>query len=140
MLYKALSDENRRMIIMLLLKHSYCVAELARKLDISESAVSQHIKVLKESGLLKGEKRGYFMHYGVERGALLFLAEDIKKMACANSVAAPGESVALNEACKRGHEGEPCPHERKLLCHGTDDITLKNILPLADAPGKKKGE
>ena len=52
---KALADETRMKIITLLLSHSYCVRELASILELSEAAVSQHLKVLKGAGLLTGE-------------------------------------------------------------------------------------
>lgn len=67
---KALSDEKRFIIIELLLHKKYCVKALATHLGISESAVSQHLKVLRHAGLVIGKKESYFMHYEVNRGAL----------------------------------------------------------------------
>ncbi len=63
---KALSDETRLTLIKLLLQHNYCVGALSKKLKISESAVSQHLKVLRVAGIVKGEKRGYYTHYFVD--------------------------------------------------------------------------
>ncbi|HJD97783.1 helix-turn-helix transcriptional regulator [Mailhella massiliensis] len=80
-LYRALADETRRRIVVLLLTHNMCVTALARSLNISESAVSQHLRVLKEACLLSGEKRGYHMHYAVERERLHDLAREIEGMA-----------------------------------------------------------
>ncbi len=74
---KALSDETRYALITLLLKHDYCVRALARQLDISEPAVSQHLKLLRSAGLVKGEKRGYFTHYSVNREILKDIANKI---------------------------------------------------------------
>ena len=59
---KAIADETRMKILLLLLRHNYCVRALARKLELSEGAVSQHLKILRDAGLLIGEKKGYFMH------------------------------------------------------------------------------
>jgi ArsR family transcriptional regulator len=67
---KAVADDTRLKIIKLLLLHNYCVGALAKQLDISEAAVSQHIKILKEANLLTGEKRGYFTHYTVNKERL----------------------------------------------------------------------
>ena len=39
---KALSDETRMKLVILLLKNNYCVRALAKELKISEAAVSQH--------------------------------------------------------------------------------------------------
>lgn len=78
---KALADERRMTILTLLLRHNYCVRALARRLGISDAAVSQHLKVLRSAGLLKGEKRGYFMHYDVHRHVLLQLALELEDLA-----------------------------------------------------------
>jgi ArsR family transcriptional regulator len=80
-LLKALADDTRMDIISLLLRHRYCVGALARELGLSEAAVSQHLKILKETGLIKGERHGYFMHYDVERETLEELSIHIGKLA-----------------------------------------------------------
>lgn len=67
---KALSDETRFELIKLLLTHDLCVGALAHHLTISKAAVSQHLKLLREAGLVKGEKRGYWTHYMVEKNKL----------------------------------------------------------------------
>lgn len=76
-IFKALSDDTRYRLIELLVTHDYCVGALAKQLDISESAVSQHLKALRQAGLVKGDKRGYFTHYYVNRTALKTAAEQI---------------------------------------------------------------
>lgn len=78
---KALSDNTRLNIIELLLNKNYCVRALSKKLNISESAVSQHIKILKENNLLIGKKNGYHIHYDVNRDMLLKLAKQIELLA-----------------------------------------------------------
>ena len=76
---KALSDEKRLEIIRLLSKKKYCVRALSRQLNISESAVSQHIQVLKKANLLKiGDKNGYNIHYAVDGETLKRISEEIK--------------------------------------------------------------
>jgi ArsR family transcriptional regulator, arsenate/arsenite/antimonite-responsive transcriptional repressor len=72
---KALADETRFNLLNLLLTHDLCVGALARHLKISEAAVSQHLKYLREAGLVKGEKRGYWTHYMVAKERLIELAE-----------------------------------------------------------------
>lgn len=64
---KALGDESRAQLLHLLLKHPYCVKALAKQIHISPSAVSQHLRVLKEAGLVKGKREGYWVHYSVNR-------------------------------------------------------------------------
>lgn len=75
---KALADETRLRLLDLLLTHDLCVGALARRLEISEAAVSQHLQVLRKAGLIKGEKRGYWTHYAVERNALKEFADRLQ--------------------------------------------------------------
>ena len=60
---KALSDETRLKILLIISKRTICQKGISRHLGISESAVSQHIKVLKESGIVTGIKQGYSVIY-----------------------------------------------------------------------------
>ena len=80
-LFRALGDDTRLKIVDLLLQHNYCGRALARKLGVSEAAVSQHLKVLRQAGLLVGEKCGYFRHYSINQVALLELAQELERMA-----------------------------------------------------------
>ncbi|MFP4015599.1 MAG: ArsR/SmtB family transcription factor [Halanaerobiales bacterium] len=77
---RAVADETRLNIIKLLLSKNYCVKALAKRLDISESAVSQQLKVLREADLVMGEKKGYFVHYMVKKEIVLAVADDFKKL------------------------------------------------------------
>lgn len=81
MIMKSLSDETRFKILSLLLKHDFCVRALSKKLNISEAAVSQHLQILKKAGLVKGEKRGYYTHYLVQREEITKAAEHLKDIA-----------------------------------------------------------
>ena len=61
--FTALAHETRSHIINLLNEKDYCVCELEAILDISQSTISHHLKILEKIGLVKGIKRGYFTHY-----------------------------------------------------------------------------
>ena len=78
--FKALSDESRFKLVNLLLTHDFCVGALAHHLKITEAAVSQHLKHLREVGLVKGEKRGYWTHYMVDKVKLSELAEGLRNL------------------------------------------------------------
>ena len=77
---KALSDETRYKLIKMLLQHNFCVGALAKKLEITESAVSQHLKILRNAELIQGEKRGYYTHYFVNRKQLKKAAKKISEL------------------------------------------------------------
>lgn len=119
---KAIADETRMNILTLLLEHNYCVRALANELELTEATISQHLKVLREAGLLVGEKRGYFMHYDVERPVLHELAKEIEALAEIERKARKPEE---RNDCP-AHEKQDCPEkgtcsdEVKEFCHGKD--------------------
>lgn len=77
---KALGEPMRFKIFKCLLKR--CVRSLSKKLGISESAISQHLKVMREADMIYGEKYGYHTHYLPRQDTLDFLAnlfDDMRK-------------------------------------------------------------
>ena len=98
LIFKCLADENRLRIIQLLSQRKYCVRDLSKELGISEPAVSQHIRLLKNAGLLEiGDKNGYHIHYAVNKNYLMLLSEEIKLLA---------DSVRENRICGGNCKGE----------------------------------
>jgi ArsR family transcriptional regulator, arsenate/arsenite/antimonite-responsive transcriptional repressor len=73
-LYKALGDETRLRLVKLLAQQdgerALCVGALAMCLGVSQPAVSQHLAVLRAAGLVSDERRGYFVHYRLDRSRL----------------------------------------------------------------------
>ncbi len=77
---KALGEPSRCRIVQLLAKKSYCVSALATLLELSAAAVSQHLKVLRDAGLVTCEKYGYHTHYKLDKEALARVAEGILEL------------------------------------------------------------
>lgn len=69
-IYKVLSVETRVRMIHLLKDHALCVNALSKSLDITPAAVSQHLRVLRDADLVVDKKRGYFVHYHINRDIL----------------------------------------------------------------------
>lgn len=69
-LFKILSVDRRIEIIEHLKNGSMNVNSLAEILKVSSSAISQHLRVLKSAGLVSDERKGYFIHYSLNRNAL----------------------------------------------------------------------
>ena len=71
-IFKALGDPSRLKIIKLILLkgNNLCVGMIANKLEISQPAISQHLKILKNAGLVEAERMGFHMHYRVKKDAL----------------------------------------------------------------------
>ncbi|WP_283409970.1 ArsR/SmtB family transcription factor [Anoxynatronum buryatiense] len=97
---KSLSDETRYHLIKLLLRHDYCVGALAHHLGVSESAVSQHLKILRNAGIVKGDKRGYFTHYYVDRHLLKQAAKELNELAdLAQGLSECHQSASSKHSC-----------------------------------------
>jgi DNA-binding transcriptional ArsR family regulator len=64
--WEILGDPSRRAIVACLAERPRAVGELAEELPISRPAVSQHLKVLKEAGLIRGEIDGPRVGYCIE--------------------------------------------------------------------------
>jgi DNA-binding transcriptional ArsR family regulator len=69
-IFKVLSEPSRVRIIELLKDRDLCVNALARKLEITPAAVSQHMRILRDADIVTSEKNGYFVHYGLNRETL----------------------------------------------------------------------
>jgi DNA-binding transcriptional ArsR family regulator len=54
----ALADPTRRAVFEIIAAGPHSVAEITRSLPVSQSAISQHLKVLKEASLVRSETRG----------------------------------------------------------------------------------
>jgi ArsR family transcriptional regulator len=81
---KALGEPMRLKIYQALLERKHCVRSLSKKFGISESAISQHMKVMKEAGLVYGEKFGYHTHYLPLQEAVDFLTLQFQLMQSAS--------------------------------------------------------
>ena len=97
---KAISEDTRMKMITMLLDGSMCVGCMAKRLGISEAAVSQHIKVLRRTGLVTGRRKGYFIHYSLDKGRLLMLAKELERLA--EGIMADGNSLCGYGRCGKG--------------------------------------
>jgi ArsR family transcriptional regulator, arsenate/arsenite/antimonite-responsive transcriptional repressor len=69
--FGALADNTRLKLVKLLCQQqvqcALCVNALASRLGVTQSAVSQHLRVLKSIGLVKAQRRGTHVHYFIDR-------------------------------------------------------------------------
>ena len=77
---KVLSVESRVRILQLLKGRALCVGALAARLDVTQGAVSQHLRIMRDAGLVIDEKRGYFVHYRLNEKTLAAWREEIDKL------------------------------------------------------------
>lgn len=71
--FKLLSDNTRISILTILDQNEVCVCDIASILDMTKSAVSHQLKVLKDAGLLKSKKKGKEVYYS-------FVDDDVKEI------------------------------------------------------------
>jgi len=69
-IFKVLSADTRVRMIGLLKRRALCVNALARALEITPAAVSQHLRVLRDADIVTADKQGYFVHYRVNKATL----------------------------------------------------------------------
>ncbi|MEI8090714.1 MAG: autorepressor SdpR family transcription factor [bacterium] len=62
-IFKTLSDKNRRRIIQLLKEKEMTVSELLTHFTISQASLSHHLDVLKRANLVLDDRRGQFVYY-----------------------------------------------------------------------------
>lgn len=76
---KALAHETRVSIV-INLSHtdSKCVCNLQEELKISQSSLSQHLKILKEADILDYEKVGGWVHYSLKNPDILKILDYLK--------------------------------------------------------------
>lgn len=80
-LFHALSDETRLAVIEMLHDGERCVCDLQDALDVAQSRLSFHLKVLKDAGLVTDRKEGRWVHYALSANAfseLAAIAADLK--------------------------------------------------------------
>ena len=61
--FQALSSSVRRKILAYLSEASLTAGEISQRFDISEPALSKHLNVLLNAGLITAKKKGQFIHY-----------------------------------------------------------------------------
>jgi ArsR family transcriptional regulator len=71
--YKALADKTRLRILALLRTEELCVCELVDILQMSQPAISQHLRKLKTAKLVKERRKGQWMFYSIDGSEYPFL-------------------------------------------------------------------
>lgn len=64
--FKAFCDENRLQILELLKNGEKCACKLLEELQISQSTLSHHMKILCDAGVVIGRKEGKWVHYSID--------------------------------------------------------------------------
>ena len=96
----ALADPTRRAVFERLRGGPHPVVEIARGLPVSRPAVSQHLRVLKDAGLVRERREGTRNYYSVNGDGLIDLREYFEKFW-------DEALAAFKEAAEKGAKDEP---------------------------------
>ncbi len=107
---KALSDETRLSCLTLLLKYNFCVGALANRLNVSEAAISQHLKVLQKCDLVENTRQSNFIYYTVNTDKLMEISKAIEEM-----------TKVERNPCNPTIEG--CPSNKRQSCKTLKECT-----------------
>jgi ArsR family transcriptional regulator len=70
-IFEALSSTARRKILAYLSAGDLTAGEIASRFSMSKPAVSKHLQILENAGLVSGRKEGQFVHYSLMRESLI---------------------------------------------------------------------
>jgi len=84
-LFKALSDEKRLEILELLRGGEKCACVLLEQMDIGQSGLSYHMKILCDSGIVTGRQEGKWTHYKISESGCEYAEKLLKKLTTPNT-------------------------------------------------------
>lgn len=78
--FKAFCDENRLMILEMLQSGEKCACHLLDNMNISQSTLSHHMKILCESGIVNSRKEGKWTYYSISLEGSKYAEELLHKL------------------------------------------------------------
>ena len=84
--FKAFCDEKRLMILEMLQSGEKCACHLLENMDIGQSTLSHHMKILCDSGVVKARKEGKWTHYSISEEGSKFAEELLVKLTEVNKL------------------------------------------------------
>lgn len=78
-IFKALGHPIRYKIVKFLYSGSRCVCKLNEDIEFSQANLSQHLKILKDAGILKSEKVGMNIHYEISSEKIKDIIDSVDK-------------------------------------------------------------
>jgi len=79
---KLLSNPTRLMILCNLIESERCVGDLEKDLNISQSALSQHLSKMRDKGIVKSEKQGQHVFYSISDSDVVDIINVLYKLFC----------------------------------------------------------
>src|SRR5580698_6467184 len=97
-IFEALASTARRKILAYLSELDLTAGEIAARFEMSKPAISRHLQILENAGLVRSEKRGQFVHYSLIRDHLANTLNGFVQNVCPVSIPLKKESARLKSA------------------------------------------
>src|ERR1043165_1026744 len=94
-IFEALASTPRRKILAYLAEATLTAGEIAARFEMSKPAISKHLSILENAGLIRGEKRGQFIHYALAPDNLVNTLNGFVQEVCPVSRPLKAESKRL---------------------------------------------
>ena len=78
-IFKVFSNEVRLKVFEYLLEGKMCVSGIVNKMNVTQPTVTQHLRILKEIGVVKSEKIGHWMHYSIDKKGINRVKQEMEK-------------------------------------------------------------
>ena len=85
-IFKAFCDEKRLLILELLRSGEKCACVLLEQLDLGQSGLSYHMKILVESGVVESRQEGKWTHYKISEKGSSYAGTLLKELTTPNTV------------------------------------------------------
>ena len=100
LLFKALSDPNRIMIVDMLSCGELCACVILEKFNITQPTLSHHMKTLSDCGLVNGRKDGKWTHYSLNGEAVRDFKAFLEEVTTANENCICHKIIIEGDCCK----------------------------------------
>ena len=99
-IFEALASTPRRKILAYLSEVDLTAGEIAARFSMSKPAISKHLQILENAGLVRSEKRGQFVHYSLVPENLANTLNGFVQNVCPVSKPLKAESAAMKTSRK----------------------------------------
>ncbi|MEA2110703.1 MAG: metalloregulator ArsR/SmtB family transcription factor [Campylobacterota bacterium] len=97
----ALNDETRVLLLRFLDEYGEtCVCDMQVSLDMIQSRLSRHLKILKDAGFLRVERKGTWAYYSIRNPLDRFRSEAIQEIRCLNAALPQLKKISETRECK----------------------------------------
>lgn len=115
-LLKSLASRNRLLLLCHLVEGERSVGELARLIDVRETAVSQQLALLRKDGLVRTRRDGQTIYYSLASPRAAKVIETLHGIYCA-----PTEAADVAEAAIEASANKEAPDRASKTPHGCTD-------------------